>query len=1450
MRRIPVAVCLVAALAACPKGKDDPARTLSRVEVTPPAPTLPAGTGVSLHATAVYSDGATADVTDAASWSTSSAAVLSVSNVLGSKGVASALAAGSATVTATFEGVSGTAAATVVVKTPVSVTVAPSSVSVPAGQETTLTATATFDDLSTFDVTASATWTSGDPAVVVSDAAGTKGRVHAEREGWATISASFGGKFGTALVTVTPAVLEAIRVEPLDPGIAEGGGVTLRAFAVFSDATEQDVSAASAWTAAPTGVVSLTASGGAMQATGLAAGTAVVTATYQARTDSVTVTVRPAVLRSIAVAPVSRATVVGGTVQLLATGTYDDGRVADVTALATWSATPAGVASVSNDAGTRGRVTGLAFGTASVTATIGTVASDPVTVQVRDLVVAALRLEPDVVTVAPAHAIPVRAFGVDASGAEADVTAVATWTTSASSVATVSGGVVSGIAVGSATLTATRGGVSATAGVKVEAPYPVRLIIATGGEETAGVGAEGQLRAIAVYSDAQRRDVTPLAAWISDDTAVVSVSDAPGTKGAVRCVAVGTAHVSASLSGLAATVTFTVTPRRALWINVSGAPAPLPVGMAHPFRAEAVYDDWTSEDVTAVATWSGNGIVTVAPGGVATTVSAGGGIVTATWAGVTGSSLLTVTAEAPTSMTVSLGRNPITQGDSTTFTAWLYYPSGIRYDVSAFATITSDAPAVAEIVVDRYYQRPLPYGVAPGTAVLTIAYGGFTQTATLTVAAPTSAMQVIVPATLPAGVIVYARAWVSYADVGEEAQWTSSDPAVVTVAKDAAQYVLVTAIAPGTAVLTATYGTRTASATITVRSRALVVRIAPAFAQLVESDPPGVGPQQAFTAAATLADGTTMDVTAISRWTIGDPAVLRFTGMTPGVVSSAARGTSTVTATVGAAVPGALGAASGSALVEVTADHHVAGFDPPGPYRLPPGVTVPMRLLGDPPRFLVPPNDLVAWSSSDSSVATFSTVAGHEGELTTVGYGTATLSASFGGRTVTTTLVVDVLDHLVATPPSLALAAAGTGSVNVEAVFACAPTPCVAPTFIITRYLQPWTTTDATVASATLGTAFGGRIGSATLTAHFAGKSIDVPVLVGVPGVETVTVAAPPADGYFVGTHRPVRATATLTNGELVDVTSLATWSESTGGTIATLTGTPPVIDALVAGAGTLSADYGGVVGTAPFTVVDTSPAGLDFNPANVTLPVNAILPVSVRQLFTTYPGGHVGSEAVLSSSDPAIASISHGTNSALVRANGVGTAVLSADYRGLRAYAVVNVVAASAAGPIALTAASAYGVRLRPYERRSLSATASLTGAYVTAAAAWTSSDPLVAQVVSPGLVAAVVPGTATITASMGAWSASTEVTVLPASLVMLEMSEFAVALPAGATSSLRVLGRYSDDGAADLTYAVAWSTQDALIADFDPATPGFLRANGAGITYVEARFDGRAARIPVTVF
>src|SRR5216117_725734 len=130
-------------------------------------------------------------------WSSSNTSVAT----LNSSGLVSGVVAGSATITATSEGQSGTAAITVTSVSVASVTVSPASASVQAGQTVQLTATP--KDANGNPLTGrTITWSSGNTSVATVNSSGLVSCVVA---GSATITATSEGQSGTSAITVTGA---------------------------------------------------------------------------------------------------------------------------------------------------------------------------------------------------------------------------------------------------------------------------------------------------------------------------------------------------------------------------------------------------------------------------------------------------------------------------------------------------------------------------------------------------------------------------------------------------------------------------------------------------------------------------------------------------------------------------------------------------------------------------------------------------------------------------------------------------------------------------------------------------------------------------------------------------------------------------------------------------------------------------------------------------------------------------------------------------------------------------------------------------------------------------------------------------------------------------------------------------------------------------------------------
>lgn len=190
-------IVVTAATVAC---ADPDKVTLLEVEITPPNSQLPLGITQQLTATGVYSDSTSADLTSQVTWASSSAANVTVST----SGIASAVAIGTAAITATLGSVTGSVTVTATAAVLQSLAVTPGNASIAVGRTQVYTATGTFSDTTTHDLTEQVTWgTTANGVVSISNTAGSRGLATGLAFGTTSVTATRDGKTATTPVTVT-----------------------------------------------------------------------------------------------------------------------------------------------------------------------------------------------------------------------------------------------------------------------------------------------------------------------------------------------------------------------------------------------------------------------------------------------------------------------------------------------------------------------------------------------------------------------------------------------------------------------------------------------------------------------------------------------------------------------------------------------------------------------------------------------------------------------------------------------------------------------------------------------------------------------------------------------------------------------------------------------------------------------------------------------------------------------------------------------------------------------------------------------------------------------------------------------------------------------------------------------------------------------------------------------
>jgi hypothetical protein len=332
---------------------------LLSIAVTPASPSIAKGETEQFAAMGTFSDNTTEDLTSQLSWASGTTSVATIS----SAGLAQGAGTGTATISASEGGVTGQATLTITAAVLQSIAVTPASPSINIGTTEPFTATGTYSDNSTQNLSSQVSWTSASNPVASINAAGVASGLAA---GTSSISATLDGVTGHASLTVNNVTLVSIAVTPTNASVPRGETVSFTAMGAFSDNSYEDLSSQVNWASASPSVATINSSG---VATGVATGTSSISATLGAINGQTTVTVAPAVLLSIAVTPVNPSIVQGATESFTATGTFSDQSTQDLTSHVTWASATGSVATINS----AGLATSVAPGSSTISATLGAV---------------------------------------------------------------------------------------------------------------------------------------------------------------------------------------------------------------------------------------------------------------------------------------------------------------------------------------------------------------------------------------------------------------------------------------------------------------------------------------------------------------------------------------------------------------------------------------------------------------------------------------------------------------------------------------------------------------------------------------------------------------------------------------------------------------------------------------------------------------------------------------------------------------------------------------------------------------------------------------------------------------------------------------------------------------------------------------------------------------------
>jgi uncharacterized protein YjdB len=279
-------------------------------------------------------------------------------------GLVTAVGPGTAHIGATLGGVSGSALLTVSSATLSSIAVNPASAAMAPASTLLFTATGTYSDGTTQNISNTVAWSSSASNVA---SITNYGQVTGQSAGSATITAQQGAVSATAAVVVASSALTILQISPISATVAEQTGQQFQAIGTFADDSTQNLTASVTWTSSPASVATVSnAPSSKGLATGVKPGSAIITALFAGLVAQASLAVTSATLQSITIAPASADIALGESQQFTATGNFSDNTTENLTGQVTWTSSDVNVAIINSD----GLASTAAKGTTTITATM------------------------------------------------------------------------------------------------------------------------------------------------------------------------------------------------------------------------------------------------------------------------------------------------------------------------------------------------------------------------------------------------------------------------------------------------------------------------------------------------------------------------------------------------------------------------------------------------------------------------------------------------------------------------------------------------------------------------------------------------------------------------------------------------------------------------------------------------------------------------------------------------------------------------------------------------------------------------------------------------------------------------------------------------------------------------------------------------------------------------
>ena len=495
--------------------------------------------------------------------------------------------------------------------------------------------------------------------------------------------------------------------------------------------------------------------------------------------------------------------------------------------------------------------------------------------------------------------------------------------------------------------------------------------------------------------------------------------------------------------------------------------------------------------------------------------------------------------------------------------------------------------------------------------------------------------------------------------------------------------------------------------------------------------------------------------------------------------------------------------------------------------------------------------EYTSWSSSDTSKLTILDTAGNKGLGETKDSGNVTITANLGSRTdsIEVNISAVTLSHLEISSTQTSLPINAKLQLQANGIYSDGNNSNL-------NAQVSWSTSNtdvATIDANGLMTAL--KIGSVEVTITYQGLTTNTNIEINEATLTAIEVA-PINPKLISGESQQFYATAQYSNNTTLDITDQTTWlsSNSNVAKIGNTVVDSGMVTALTEGSSTITANFDNQSQQIDLSVDDALLQSLEITPANSSIAINTLQKFSVTGFYDNGSSRDLTEQVTWSSNNSSDSKlVEQQSEAGYIKATATGISQIIATLDDITSFTNLTITSATLESIIISSTTTkvptGYSSQLTAIGHFSDGSEQDISDSV-----SWSSSNENVASINSDSNETELLSdlaGNTTINATFDGVSASTDITVVDASLISVSINTGKTSMNLGTSQTLFATGHFSDDINIDISNQVIWLSSNSTIANISNAETyrGVVTALNSGTVTMTAIHNGISATSNITV-